>query len=83
MPNLDPRYSEWLEGAVRTIFETKPVSIALCATLPDGNVLTSYYHCTVQDKAIFAHNINADAMMDTVRINIGMIKEALEEDGHA
>ena len=80
MTDFNTPYAKWLEEAVKAIFEGNPNSISLCAIMPDGNVLTAYYNCSVHDKAIIAHNINADAMLDNVVINIDMIKDALDGD---
>lgn len=73
-------FARFLENSIKTLFENNPKRIAICALLDDGNVMTGYYKCDAQDKAIFAHNISADAMLDMVINNIGMIKDALEQE---
>ena len=72
-------YAEWLEEAIKTIFEQNPDRIAICATLPDGDTLTAYYNCCAEDKAIFSYHINSDAMLDVVLTNIGLIKEEVDK----
>ena len=72
-------YTEWLEEAVKTIFEQNPDRISVCAKLRDGCTLTAYYQCDAEDKAVFANHITADAMLDIVLNNIGTVKEALDD----
>ena len=72
-------YAEWLEESIKTIFEQNPDRIAICATLSDGDTLTAYYNCCAEDKAIFSHHINSDAMLDVVLANIDIIKEELDK----
>lgn len=72
-------YAKFLEDAVRYIFETNPEKLALVASAPNGETLTAYYQADAQDKAVFAHHIYSDAMMDIMLCNIGLIKEALDE----
>ena len=74
-------YAEWLEDAVKTIFKEKPENIAICAKLESGDTLTAYYNCDAEDKAVLAHHITSDAMLDTVLNNIDMVREALAEYG--
>ena len=76
-------YAEWLEECIRTLVGMDPSRIGLCATLEDGSTMTAYYQCDAQDKAVFAHHIQSDVTMDVIRANIGMIRDALEEDGDA
>ncbi len=76
----DKKCAGWLEDCVRTLFEEKAEHIAVCAILPDGDVFTGYFQCDVRDKGIIATNIQADAMMDTVLVNVDKIRDALEED---
>ncbi len=47
---------EWLEDAVKTIFERKVRSMALVGEAEDGEMLTGYYVADAQDKAMFASN---------------------------
>ena len=71
--------AEWLEAGLRKMFELKPSSIALVASLETGETLTGYYHADAQQKAMFAHHINSDAMLDVVLNNIGLVRDALDE----
>ena len=69
----------WLESAVKTMFESEPDSIAVAARLSDGCTMTAYYHADAEQKAVFAHHITNDAVLDVVRNNIGLIRDALDE----
>ena len=75
----NPEMASWLEEGLQNIFSGKPVSMAILAQNENGEVLTGYYHADAQQKAIFAHNINADAMLDVVLNNIDMVRDALDE----
>lgn len=73
----------WLEDCVKNLYErnreSRITSAAIVTMSEDRLVLTGYYNCDAQDKAIFAHNINADAMLDTVLANADIVKQAIEE----
>lgn len=40
--------AEWLEEGLRKMFELKPSSIGLVATLETGETLTGYFHADAQ-----------------------------------
>ena len=73
----------WLEDCVKNLYErnkeSRIVSAAIVTLFEDRVVLTGYYNCDAQDKAIFAHNLNADAMLDIVCNNADIVKQAIEE----
>lgn len=73
----------WLEDCVKNLFErnkeSRITSAAIITMSEDRMVLTGYYNCDAQDKAIFAHNLNADAMLDEVCANADVVKRAIEE----
>lgn len=72
-------YAKWLEECISKIVPLEPRALTFGAILPDGEVFTGYYKCNSTDKAILAHNIYADAFLEIITANIGMIKEALED----
>ena len=53
-------YAEWLEKSLQAIVPLKPVSLCFAAAMPDGEVYTGYYNADATDKAVIAHNIQAD-----------------------
>ena len=75
------KYAEWLEEFIGYIMEHKPEKIGVCAILPDGGTLTSYfgevYHT---DKAVMGYSISLDATMDVINANAKDIMEAAEEE---
>lgn len=73
-------YAAFLEESIKAIFEARPVSMAVVAICEDGNTLTGYYNADAQDKAVFAHHIQSDVVMDIVTANINTVKEALEDE---
>lgn len=74
-------YAEWLEEFIQNIMELKPEKIGVCALLPDGCTLTSYFgDCYHTDKAVMGYTINLDATMDVINANAKEIIEAAEEE---
>lgn len=76
-------YAEWLEKSLQAIVPLKPVSLCFAAAMPDGEVYTGYYNADATDKAVIAHNIQADITMDIIRTNAAIIKDMIvhcEED---
>ena len=73
-------YSAWLEESISTVLKLKPASICICAQREDGITFTGYYNATAQDKAVFAHNIQSDVVMDIIKANADAIKGILEGD---
>ena len=73
-------YAEWLEGLMRDLVEHQPDMIGVCAFLPEGDVLTSYFGgCNPSDKAEMGFHMTSDAHLDTMMANAKMIVEAAEE----
>lgn len=71
-------YSEWMEELVKTVFEKKPKAMAFVALLDGDDVLTGYYHADARNKAVFAHNIQCDIIMDVIEGNAGAIRQMLD-----
>ena len=72
-------YAPWLEEAIRTLTEHDVRSACIVATIDEGDTMTGYWNADTQDKAIFAHHIQSDIILDIVQQNAGIIKEAMEE----
>ena len=72
-------YAPWLEEAIRTLAEHDVRSACIVATIDDGDTMTGYWNADAQDKAIFAHNIQSDIILDTVPQNDGIKHQDLEE----
>lgn len=73
-------YARFLETVAEQLIEYQPKKACLCAILPGGEVLTGYFgDVGCQDKAIMAHNINCDAVLDMVMANARMIVQEAEE----
>lgn len=74
-------YAPFLEDVIGLMMEQKPTKIAIVTLNPDGSMLTGYFgDCDQQDKALLAHQIYSDSIMDIVRNNAGMILEAADEE---
>ena len=72
-------YAPWLESVLKTLTEHDVHSACIVATVDDGDTMTGYWNADAQDKAIFAHNIQGDIVMDIVQQNAGLIKRAMED----
>ena len=73
-------YAEWLEEFIQTIMELKPTKIGVCAILPDGSTMNSYFGDVLHmDKAMMAYNITMDAIWDVTTANAKEILAAAEE----
>lgn len=73
-------FAEWVEGLARSAFELKPAKMAFVATLTNGETKTAYYNAYAEDKAVFAHHIQSDVVMDIVIANADILREAMEGD---
>lgn len=82
MPDITKTpYAAFLEDVIEAIMENQSEKIGLCARNPDGSTLTAYYgDCNQQDKAMMAHQIYTDSIMDIVKVNAGMILDAACEE---
>lgn len=73
-------YAEWLEEFIKNIMELKPTKIGVCAVLPDGSTMTSYFGDVFHmDKAMMAYNMNLDAIWDVTTANAKEIVQTAEE----
>ena len=73
------KYAAWLEEALQMLFISKPKTICIVAITEDDEVITGYYDATPADKAIFAHHIQSDIVMDIIRKNAAKIKDMMED----
>ena len=72
-------YAPWLEKSIRILTEHNVHSACIVAKVDDGDAMTGYWNADAQDKAIFAHNIQSDIVLDIVQQNADIIKRAMEE----
>lgn len=72
-------YAAWLEESLKIIAGFEPACLCIAATSPDGDTFTGYYNADATAKAVFAHHIQSDVVMDIIQNNAGKIKEILEE----
>lgn len=70
--------SSWLEEGLRYLYEGNVQNVAIQATNENGEILTSYFHCNIPTKLLFAGYIQQDAMLDTLEAR--RIKEDDEHD---
>lgn len=79
----EQEYAAWLEKALQALYKSKPLAIAIVAKTESGNTLTGYYNADAQDKAVFAHHIQSDIVLDIIKANAAEIKAMMEgvDDG--
>ena len=71
-------YAEWLEKSLQAIVPLKPVSLCFFEATAAAEIYTGYYNADATDKAVIAHNIQADITMDIIRTNAAIIKDMIE-----
>lgn len=72
-------YAQWLEEVLRDMVQLEPKQIALCVLVEGGASATSCYNCNSTDKALMAHSIYADSILDVVHENRDWINSDDEE----
>lgn len=70
-------YAEWLEEALRSLYQMEPVSIAIVLKDPEGNIGTTYFNCSVSDKTSMAAVIEQDSMFERLIINKEFLKQLI------
>lgn len=75
----EQEYAAWLEKALQALYKSKPLAIAIVAK----TTLTGYYNADAQDKAVFAHHIQSEIVLDIIKANAAEIKAMMEgvDDG--
>lgn len=73
-------YFPWLEDSLTTLVDHNPSSIGLVAECEDDIVMTAYYNGNVKNKFAMLEALLTDIVMDIVTTNVGLIREALEEE---
>lgn len=71
--------ARWLEEGLETIFEGGYRAMAVQAVRQDGEIISGYYHCDVNDKVMIARTVHVDAMRATLYANLDSLKDALDE----
>ena len=76
-------YAAWLEESLQLIYKVKPTAIAIAAIAETGETVTGYLNASAQDKAVFAHHIQSDIVLDIIKANAVEIKVMMEgvDDG--
>ena len=72
------KYAEYLETMCRVILRDKPVAIAVNYITESGAVGSGYYECTMSQKLTMAGMMFNDAVMDGIKNNPRILREALE-----
>lgn len=82
MPDITKEnYAEWLEDALKHLFEYKPTSIAIAAVNDDdGTSATTYYNCDAGMLAYIAGVIQQDGLFMRIENNTDWLKELLEDE---
>lgn len=72
------KYADFLEMMIRVVIRDEPVAIAVNYISEDGAVGSGYYECTMSQKLTMAGMMFNDAVMDGIRDNPRILREALE-----
>lgn len=72
------KYAEFLEMVCRVILRDEPAAIAVNYITEGGDVGSGYYECTMSQKLTMAGMMFNDAVMDGIRNNPRILREALE-----
>ena len=76
----DKPYASWLAESLANIDDINADAIAITAIdVKKHEVITGYYNCSMQDKAIIATNIQSDALYDSILANADQIIKRAEE----
>lgn len=75
----EQEYAAWLEKALQALYKSNPSAIAIVAKTEAGNTLMGYYSADAQGKAVFAHHIQSDIVLDIIRANAAEIKAMMED----
>ena len=74
------RYAEWLEKFIESVMEYKPTMIGVCCLMETGESMTGYFGDVGHaDKAVMAHHLQTDAMMDVMKANAAELIAAAED----
>ena len=81
---LNQPYAEFLEQFLTELAHYGDVDcMAVEVRLPDRRVLTGYYEATAEDKALFAHHLQSDAMFDELEANGAWLRDVVDGDEDA
>lgn len=72
------KYADFLEMMCRVIIRDEPVAIAVNYISESGAVGSGYYECSMSQKLTMAGMMFNDAVMDGIRNNPSILREALE-----
>ena len=72
---------EWMEDALRAMYEDSPTSIMLAARLKSGDTMTAYYNAGPEDIAAMLSHVNGDSIIHIIEVNAAYIKDILDNAG--
>lgn len=76
---IDSRpWFDWMEDAVKTMYEDEPECIVLAARMKNGDTITAHYAAGAEDLARFCCHIYADVIMKIIEDNAEHIREILD-----
>jgi len=70
----------FLEDLVKELIEKNPVGIAVQAKLPDGKILQGDWEVSPWDKALFAHQLQCDAIFAEIEANGDWLRSIVDDD---
>lgn len=76
----DIELAAWAEDTLRFLIENQITTACFVMRLESGETATSYFRADAEDMAVMAHHIQSDAVLEIVKNNGDVIREAWEED---
>lgn len=76
-------YAQWLDDTMMQLLEINPVCITINAITDDGEVLSGYWNCNANSRAIIMDAMRNDSLLEYIEDNKDTILEILngeEED---
>ena len=75
-------YAQWLDDTMMQLLDINPVCITINAITDDGEVLSGYWNCNANSRAIIMDAMRNDSLLEYIEDNKDTILEILnrEED---
>lgn len=61
-----PELREFLEDALKKIYNNDAYRVAIFATSKDDDIIWGYYNCNIPTKLLYSGYMQQDAMLDTL-----------------
>lgn len=73
-------YAQWLDDTMMQLFEINPVCITINAITDDGEVLSGYWNCNANNRAIIMDAMRNDSLLEYIEDNRDTILAILNDN---